>query len=132
MEIPVVRYFLACRQIDIDAARRDFSLQRLIFKIVRLSGEPFPCVCDPMALFALLSNGRGIHDFGLELILFQGGAESLMWRSPKRSVDLGHDPTVVHGLPMPLRNVIFDQAGQYAFALVCDGQRLARVDIEVR
>ena len=131
MEIPVVRLLSACRQIDVDASRRDFSLHRLIYKIVRLPGEPFPCLCDPMALFALISNGRGVHSFGLELALCSRGEDVKIWQSENRSVDLGSDPTAVFGLPIPLRNVTFDQAGQYAFHLLCDEHRLAHVEIEV-
>lgn len=132
MEIPVARFFLACRQIDVDALRRDFSLQRLIYKIVRLPGEPFPCLCEPMALFALLSNGRGTHSFGIELTWFSQGEEMMIWQSASRPVDLGSDPMAVLGLPIPLKNVTFGQPGQFSFHLLCDEKRLARVEIEVR
>jgi hypothetical protein len=132
MEMPIVRFLTACRQIDIDASRRDFSLLRLIFKIGRLPGEPFPCICDPIALFALMTNGRGVHEFGLELTLFRAGDETLIWRSPQRLVDLGADPTTVHGLPIPLKNVIFEKGGQYSFHLLCDGHRVGETEIEVR
>lgn len=131
METPVVRYFVACRQIDVDPARRHVSLQRLVYKIVRLPGEPFPCICEPFALFALLTNGRGTHELGVELAYFGSGEESTIWHSPNRSVDLGPDPTVVHGLPIPLRNVIFERAGQYTFHLLCNGQRLTQAEVEV-
>jgi hypothetical protein len=132
MEIPVVRFFLACRQIEVDASRRDFSLQRLIYKIVRLPGEPFPCLCEPMALFALLSNGRGTHSFGIELTWFSEGEEETIWQSASRPVDLGLDPTAVLGLPIPLKNVTFAQAGQFSFHLLCNESRIAVVEVDVK
>ncbi len=131
MELPVVRYFLACRHIEIDAARREYSLHRIVQKIASLPGDSFPCICDPMALFASLTNGRGMHQLSLELRLFESGEEEIVWQGPLRSVDLGADPTIVHGLPIPLKNVTFAHPGQYIFCLTCDGQVIARAEIEV-
>jgi len=132
MEIPLVHSFLVCRRIELDAARRDFSLHRLVYRVMPLPGEPLPYICESMALFALLSNGRGTHEFGLEQVLFDHGVEEVIWQSDRRMIDLGMDPLVVHGLPIPLRNVLFPQEGQYAFCLQCDGQRLAQAELEVR
>ncbi len=131
-EIPTVRHFLACREVVLEAGGREVSLRNLIHAIVRLPGEPFPCVCEPMALYALLTNGRGEHEFAVELTLLEQGAERTLFRSASRRLDLGEDPTVVHGLPIPLRNVTFDGPGQYTFYLLCDGQRLAEEQMTVR
>jgi hypothetical protein len=130
-EVPVVRYFLPCLEIILSADGRDVTLRSLIHTIVRLPGEPFPCVRERMALYALLANGRGEHEFGIELVYFHEGIEHS--RSvPGRRLDLGQDPAVVHGLPIPLKNVPFDQAGQYTFYLLCDGRRIAEAPVEVR
>src|SRR5712692_2774494 len=58
-EIPLVRFFVACRAVIVDPSRKKYTLQDLIHAIVRLPGEPFPCIRTEMALFALLTNGRG-------------------------------------------------------------------------
>jgi hypothetical protein len=131
-EIPIVRHFVACKEITATPGVRDVTITSLIHSIVRLPGEPFPCVRESMALFALLTNGRGSHDFALELTVFENGTERRVFRSGARQVNLGPDPTVVHGMPMPLRNVVFDEPGQYTFHLLCDDQPIAEEKIEVR
>jgi hypothetical protein len=58
-EVPLVRFFVACRAVIADPGRKKYTLQDLIHAVVRLPGEPFPCIRTEMALFALLTNGRG-------------------------------------------------------------------------
>jgi hypothetical protein len=131
-EIPVVRHFLACLEVVVEPNGRNYTLRNLIYAIVRLPGEPFPCIRERMALFALLANGRGKHEFAVELTFFEQGEERSLRRPGSRPVDLGQDPTVVHGLPIALRNVTFDKPGLYTFYLLCDGQRIAQEQVEVR
>jgi hypothetical protein len=130
-ETPIVRYFVPCLEIVVAPDRRDVTLRSLIHTIARLPGEPFPCLRERMALYALLANGRGEHDFAVELVYFQGGHEQAR-RRPGRRIDLGQDPAVVHGLPIPMRNVTFDQHGQYTFYLLCDVRRIAEAHVDVR
>ena len=49
-----------------------------------------------------------------------------------KEIDLGQDPMVVHGLPVPHIEVIFEKPGQYSFALLCDGERIAEYAVEVQ
>ncbi|MCI0381217.1 MAG: hypothetical protein L0215_26835 [Gemmataceae bacterium] len=49
-----------------------------------------------------------------------------------KEIDLGQDPTVVHGLPVPHVKAAFDKPGQYTFSLFCDGQRIAECHVEVQ
>jgi len=131
-EIPVVRYFVACRAAITDPSRKNYTLQDLIHAIIRLPGEPFPCIRQEMALFALLTNGRGVHEIGIELTVLDNGAERVLRRPAPRRVDLGQDPTETIGLPIPLKNVVFDPPGQYTFGLPCDGRRIAEAPVDVR
>ncbi len=132
-EVPVVRHFIACLETVLSQGGRGVTVHDLIHAIVRLPGEGFPCIRQKMALFALLTNGRGSHDFALELTRFDRGVERLVHpRLRVGRLDLGQDPTVVHGLPIPLKNVVFPDAGQYAFHLICDGQSIADEKILVR
>jgi hypothetical protein len=130
-EIPVVRYFVPCLEIVVTPDRRDVTLRSLIHTILRLPGEPFPCIRERMALYALLANGRGEHEFEVELVVFDQGTEHSR-RRPGPRLDLGQDPAVVHGLPISLKNVIFDRPGQYTFRLLCDGRPIAEAHVEVR
>jgi hypothetical protein len=130
-EIPVVRLFAACEEIQMEPGSPNVSLRNVFHRIVRLPGEPFPCVCEQMALFALLANGRGDHEFRVDLTILDEGADRLLFQSPTRQVDLGQDPTMVQGLPVPRMRVLFSQAGQYTFHLVCDGRRIAEYHVEV-
>jgi uncharacterized protein DUF6941 len=131
-EAPVVRHLIACLEIITDPASRNVTLRNLIHAIVRLPGEPFPCIREQMALYAVLTNGRGEHDLAVELAVVDGGTERTVAQTKPRKVDLGQDPTQVHGLPIPMRNVIFEHPGHYNFYLICDGQRIGQQQIEVR
>jgi hypothetical protein len=130
-EIPVVRYFVPCREIDVAADGREVTLRKLIHGIVRQPGEPFPCTQERMALYAVLANGRGEHDFEIELVFFDQGNERSR-RRPWLRKDMGQDPSEVWGFCIPLTNVVFEQPGQYTFYLLCDGQRIAEAHFEVR
>jgi hypothetical protein len=131
-EVPVVRHFIACQEVVVQPGSRNATLKNLIHSIVRLPGEPFPCICPQIALYAVLANGRGEHDFAIEMTLFDKAVERALFKTNPRRVDLGQDPTTVHGLPIRLNAVIFDQVGQYAFYLLCDGQRIVQEQVEVR
>src|SRR5687768_3898377 len=95
-EIPVVRHFLACAELEV-SGDRGVTIRNLIHSIVRLPGEPCPCVREQMALYALLTNGRGEHDFAIELVYAGEMEEQVMFKSQQRLIDLGQDPTIVHG-----------------------------------
>jgi hypothetical protein len=68
----------------------------------------------------------------LELIRYEGNDEITVVRTPARTVDLGQDPVAVLGLPMPLKNVVFPQPGEYAFRLLCDEHPLAEEKLLLR
>lgn len=131
-EIPVVRHFVACAEVVISPDGQSVTLRDLVNNIVRKLGEPFPCVRPGMALYALRTNGRGHHQFTIELTRFDQGAEVLVARVGPVQVDLGQDPLRVLGMPIPLVNVVFSEAGQYAFHLLCDGQHVAEEKVTVR
>jgi hypothetical protein len=132
-QLPIARHFVACLAIEPSPGGRGVTLRELIHAIVRMPGEPFPCLRERMALFALLTDGRGMNEFTIQLARFDRGEEQLVrppWGPARR--DLGQDPTAVHGLPVTLTNIVFPAAGQYAFHLLCNGQRLAEEKIQVR
>jgi len=131
-ETPVVRHLIACQEIVTEDDGRARSLRKLMQTIERLPGEPFPCKREKMALFALLTNGRGKHKFAVELTIHERGEELWLRRSQSREVDLGQDPVEVLGMPIPMKNVSFPRAGQYTFHLLWNGQRIAEERVEVR
>lgn len=122
-EIPIVRNFVACREIGADPVANTVSLTNLIHVVEPLPGEVAPYIVEPLALYALLTNGRGVHQFAVELVRFDMGQEQVVGRVGPVRIDLGQDPVVVHGLPIPLRNVVIHQPGQYAFRLRRPGHR---------
>jgi hypothetical protein len=111
-EVPIVPHFLACLEVVVEPGSRTVTLRDLIHAIVRLPGEPFPCIREQMALYAVLRNGRGEHLFAVELTFLDQGVERSLRRPDPRPVDLGPDPTTVHGLPIRMRTATFDQPGQ--------------------
>ncbi len=58
VELPLVRHFIACKAIVIDSDTT-ISLQHLTSFIVPLPGEEYPLIREELALYALLTNGRG-------------------------------------------------------------------------
>lgn len=133
VETPVVRYFVICRRAEVEPGANEVTLRRLVSAIVRLPGEAFPVIRPELALFAMLTNGRGAHDFSIELTLLDGGQERTVSPPfPPRRIDLGQDPVAMLGLPIPLRNIVFRRPGQYTFYLLVNGQRLAEACFEVR
>jgi hypothetical protein len=131
-EVPVVRNFQACLEVVTDPSGTGVTLRTLVHAIVRLPGEPFPCIREEFALYALLSNGRGEHDFLVELTRLDHGEEKVVGRLGPVRIDLAQDPVAVLGLPIPIRNVVFNEAGQYTFELLCDNEPIADVKISVR
>lgn len=132
-EIPLVRLFAACEELEYNVdGGKEVTLRRVFHRIARLPGEPFPCVREQMSLYALLTNGRGKHQFGIALFFLENGVERKIAGPFYREIDLGNDPTIVHGLPVPQIRAIFHEPGQYSFVLLCDEQRIAEYHIEVQ
>lgn len=131
-EIPIVRSLQACLQVTMDTSGTGVTLRTLVHAIIRLPGEPFPCLSEEIALYGLLTNGRGEHDFSIELSRFEMGIETTLSKLGPLRIDLGQDPLAVRAMPIPLRNVVFPAEGQYAFHLICDGQAIADAKIVVR
>ena len=130
-EMPVVRHFIACRSIVL-AQDGSITLHDLVHAIRPSAEEDYPCIRDEMAIYALLTNGRGPHEFALELTRFDRGSEIRIVRTKGKQIDLGSDPLAVRGLPIPLRNVIFECPGQYTFHLLCDGVSIAEEKVLLR
>ncbi len=126
LELPIVRHFLACEEIVSDG--KNVTLRNLIQTIVPLPGEKYPLLREPMALYAVLSNGRGKHMVALELTQFERGEVMSIKRVPGREVDLGQDPLALLGLPFPLK-VLFARPGCYTFHLLCDDITIAEETI---
>jgi len=131
-EIPIVRNIQSCLAVEMEPSGSGVTLRTLVHAIVRIPGEPFPCIREEMAIYALLTNGRGEHDFSIELSYFDMGLETTFSQLGPLRIDLGQDPLAVLGLPIPLRNVIFPLEGQYTIYLACEGQPLADVKLLVR
>jgi hypothetical protein len=131
-ELPLVRVFVACEELEYDSGAGQVTLHKLFHRIVRSPEEPFPCMPEQLALYAMLTNGRGKHYFGLGLFFLENGMERTIKAPVTKEINLGADPTMVHGLPVPHVRAVFDRPGQYLFALLCDGRRIAEYPFEVQ
>jgi hypothetical protein len=131
-ETPEVRHFLVCEDVSVAADRHRFTLHNT-FQIIRaVSGDEFPLLLDRTCLYAVLTNGRGVHTFSFDLAIVVGGQVVVLGRSAQLTVDLGQDPLMVHGVPVRFPPIRFDRPGQYEFQLLCDGNVIARELFEVR
>jgi hypothetical protein len=80
----------------------------------------------------MMTDGQGTHEFGVELVYWDGGTQRSTWTSHRVKLDLGQDPLIVHGWPIRLRNIPFAHPGDYDFVLWCDAEVIARETIHVR
>jgi hypothetical protein len=131
-EPPIARHFIACENVIANPAALRYSLQDLAFLVHPPVGGRYPLLDPELCFFALLTNGRGVHDFAVEQRRGVGPAVQFIWRSRTGKIDLGNDPTALFGLPLRFRNVVFPLPGQYEFVLLCDGIELASELIEAR
>ncbi len=129
---PVVRHFIMCEKVETSADNKQYSLRNVIHAIRLLPGAAFPQILPELYLFALMTDGSGAHDFAVELVYWDHGAQKSTWTSRRVTLDLGQDPLIVHGWPVRLRNVPFVRPGDYDFVPGCDGEVIARDTIHVR
>jgi hypothetical protein len=132
VESPIIRHFLACEEIVISSEGDRYTLTNLIHAIRPLPGFDYPRIQPLVCLFALMTNGRGVHSFQIELVRGVGAREETVYATPVRQYDLGSDPLAVLGLPIRIENVPFLSAGQYEFRFLCDNRIVARVPLELR
>ena len=130
-QIPIVRHFIACEQLQISPEGR-YSLFNLIHAIHPIEGATYPRIHPEIVLFALLTDGNGEHEFYVEVIYWSDGEQQSTWKTKIVKLDLGNNPLHVHGWPIRLKNVLFSQPGQYDFVLWCDGSEIARETILLR
>ncbi len=131
-EKPVVRHFIACERIDRSVDGAHVTLHNVVHVIRPLPGNPYPRIHPELALFALLTNGRGPHALTVELVVGVGPNARQVYRTRSVTIDLGPDPLLVHGFPVRLQNLPVPHPGQYEIVLFCDGEPVARELIEAR
>jgi len=129
---PLVRHFIACEKVESSTDKRQYSLINIIHAIQTLPGAAFPQIYPELYLFVMMTDGQGTHEFAVELVYWDCGAQRSTWTSRRVKLDLGQDPLRVHGWPVRLRNIPFAQRGDYDFVLWCDGEVIARDTIHVR
>lgn len=131
--LPRVRHFIPCHAVVTDKIRHAYSLERLIFIIRPADGDLFPLLLPEIFLFAVLSNAHGIHEFSIQIVTWDpSGNEIEVWQTGRVKQNLGKDPLLVHGWPIRLCNLRFEQPGLFEFRLMCDGTILAQTEILLR
>ncbi len=129
---PIVRHLIACEKVESFPEKRQYSLQNIIHTICTLPEAAFPQIVPEIDFFVMMTDAQGVHEFAIELVYWESGAQRSTWTSRRVRLDLGQDPLTVHGWPLRLRNVPFPQPGDYDFVLWCGGEVIARETIHVR
>jgi hypothetical protein len=125
---PIVRHFIACEEVEQSGG--NYSLLRIVHAIrAKIS---YPRIHPHIALFVMLTDVDGWHEFWVEWVLFDLGQQQSLWTTKHVRLDLGSDPTWVHGWPIRLKNLWLPQSGEYELVLWCDGDVLARESISAR
>lgn len=107
-------------------------LQDIVSVIRPAAGSQFPIMHPELFCFAILTDGRGEHEFNVRLWHGVGPAAELVRESRTGTMDCGDDPLALIGLPIRLNGLVFPEPGQYDLVLVCDGADLATLYFEVR
>jgi hypothetical protein len=131
-EPPIARHFIVCERVDRSADGRHVTLHNVIHSIRPLPGHTYPRIHPGVALYAVLTNGRGQHTLAVELLAGVGPTAASIYRTRPFTIDLGNDPLVVHGLPIRLWNLPFPSPGQYEFVLLCNDVPIAHELVELR
>jgi hypothetical protein len=110
-----------------------FTLSQVAVAIAGEKPGPGERLLPEITLFAVLINGRGSHEFTIELVrLFAADEEASIRETAPVTLDLGHDPTELLVQPFPIRRVRFPDPGVYQFKLRCGGAEVAAATIDVR
>lgn len=131
-EIPTCRHFITCNDIRKLEPQRNYSLIEVIQNVVLLKDEPLPAIREVVCFYCCLTNGRGKHFLRLELVFGVGDDERVDFRSRALEYDFGQDPMMVFGVPFKIRNLLFQDFGQYEVRLFCDDRIIGRDYIEFR
>jgi hypothetical protein len=126
---PVVRHFIACEEVRESASGR-YSLIEVVHAI--RAAANYPRIHPQITLFVMLTDADGMHDFWVEWVLFDRGQQRSLWTTKPVNLELGQDPTQVHGWCVRLKNIWLPQPGDYEFVLWCDGEIVAREPIRAR
>jgi hypothetical protein len=129
---PVVRHFFASWNGIPGTVVDHHRIADLVSFVHPRPGEGYPLVQPELCFFAVLTDGRGVHEFVVRQRFGVGPGSRVVWESRSGRIDLGSDPIAVHGFPMRFRSVGFPQPGQYEFELLCDGFDLATAFVEAR
>jgi hypothetical protein len=130
---PRARHFIPCHAVLTDSNRHAYSLQGVIYLVQPAAGDSFPILLSELALFAVLSNGHGDYELFVQIVTWDPtGTEVEVWQTSKVNLDLGKDPLTVHGWPIRLRKIVFENPGLYEFRLICDGAILTQTEVLVR
>ena len=126
---PVVRHFIACDEILTSIGGRKFTLVNLIGTLRLRPGALFPHTVPYIWLYAHLTDGRGRWQFGADIHFMND--DTLIFSTPRRILDLGQDPLIVHGVPIPINDPVFPGPGKYICHLMCDEVSIAEVIFQV-
>ena len=130
MRKPIVRHFIPCENVQ-KSSESQYSIQNIVHTIRALPGANYPRIHPQIVLFVMLTDAQGIHEFCVEVVLWEHGQQRSLWTTKRVKVDLGNDPLHVHGWTIRLNNVLLPQAGSYELVLWCGAEVLARQTILV-
>jgi hypothetical protein len=96
---------------------------------------PFPCFVPTLYLYAQLGGGTGPHELSVELVRWGKGEHAgrfyPVFESPRTPLDCGRDRAAAHVYHARFAPCILPTAGQYSFRLLCDGEEIARAELEL-
>ena len=126
--LPIVRHLIPCEDYLIDPIHpQKISLINLIVAIRSLEDPPFPVLQPEFCVYVALTNGRGRGH--LKLAIVQADTGAVILTTAPRTINFGHDPLRVIGLPVRIKDCMFPDAGLYWIQLWFANQLIGQQDL---
>lgn len=130
---PIVRHLFACNRADVSPETGLYTLTELVVALEAPPGTTEAISYPRLTLVAVMVNGRGPHDFAVELVrLVRADEEESIRTSRAVRLELGDDPLAVITQPFVLKDILFPGPGLYEVRLRCGDEAVGAARLDVR
>ena len=128
---PVVRYMILCDDWELDELNnRRLSISGLISTIYAHADPPYPVFHPQMCVLLVLTEGRGQGE-GKILVVFEETGERII-ETRGRPIVFGSDPLEVIGVPIRIRDCLFQRPGIYSVQFWYEGELVEERPLRLR
>jgi hypothetical protein len=115
---PVCKCFLLCRQIFVDALRKEYTVVNPIHQVF----APRYPLTEDLSVFARWSNAHGAYTIEVQLRSLDG---DVLWRQEMERPFEAHDPLQIWIVTLPHLTIPIPEPGKYEMVMLANGQEVA-------